>query len=179
MKSLRAVGFLIASFLPPASSAWAQGFSPEEAVKRMKVADGLQVKLIASEPIIRQPVTMSFDDESLVLAGELERVETSIASIVDEMDRHGESPVLFQRLRGKEARKRELLEQLKEARQKAQYPLSETWGETQTFIDALDNALDPQDARMRLRSAIRRIVTGSPWPGRLSVCGTIRARKVR
>jgi hypothetical protein len=62
MKSLRAIGFLIASFLLPASSAWAQGFSPEEAVKRMKVADGLQVKLIASEPLIRQPVTMSFDD---------------------------------------------------------------------------------------------------------------------
>lgn len=39
----------------------AQGFSPEEALKRMKVADGLEVKLVASEPLIRQPVTMSFD----------------------------------------------------------------------------------------------------------------------
>jgi putative membrane-bound dehydrogenase-like protein len=28
----------------------------------MKVADGFQVKLVASEPMIRQPVTMSFDD---------------------------------------------------------------------------------------------------------------------
>ena len=40
----------------------AQGFSPEDALKRMKVPDGFEVKLVASEPMIRQPVTMSFDD---------------------------------------------------------------------------------------------------------------------
>jgi putative membrane-bound dehydrogenase-like protein len=39
-----------------------QGFSPEEAVKRMKVPDGFQVKLAACEPEIRQPVSISFDD---------------------------------------------------------------------------------------------------------------------
>src|SRR5712692_10664466 len=41
---------------------FAQGFSPEEAVKRMKVPPGFQVKLVACEPEVRQPVTMSFDD---------------------------------------------------------------------------------------------------------------------
>jgi putative membrane-bound dehydrogenase-like protein len=41
---------------------WAQGFSSEEAVKRMKVPDGFQLKLVASEPEVRQPVTMTFDD---------------------------------------------------------------------------------------------------------------------
>jgi putative membrane-bound dehydrogenase-like protein len=40
----------------------AQGFAPEEAVKRMKVPAGFRVKLVASEPEIRQPVTMTFDD---------------------------------------------------------------------------------------------------------------------
>ncbi len=40
----------------------AQGFSPEDAVKLMKVPDGLEVKLVASEPDVRQPVTMTFDD---------------------------------------------------------------------------------------------------------------------
>jgi putative membrane-bound dehydrogenase-like protein len=35
--------------------------SPAEALKRMRVADGFEVKLVASEPHIRQPVTMSFD----------------------------------------------------------------------------------------------------------------------
>jgi hypothetical protein len=45
-----------------AGIAGAQGFSPEEAVKRMKVADGFHVKLVAAEPLVRQPVTLSFDD---------------------------------------------------------------------------------------------------------------------
>src|SRR5262245_40158680 len=48
--------------LIPAGPAAAQGFSPEEALKRMQVPDGFEVKLIASEPMIRQPVTISFDD---------------------------------------------------------------------------------------------------------------------
>src|SRR6516162_964445 len=43
-----------------------QGFSPEEALKRMKVADGFRVKLVASEPDIRQPVTMTFDDRGRI-----------------------------------------------------------------------------------------------------------------
>jgi putative membrane-bound dehydrogenase-like protein len=55
------IGTVLVCGLLPALAA-AQGFTPEEAVKRMKVADGFQVKLVASEPDIRQPVTISFDD---------------------------------------------------------------------------------------------------------------------
>jgi putative membrane-bound dehydrogenase-like protein len=40
-----------------------QGFTPEDAVKRMKVPEGFQVKLVASEPDVRQPVSISFDDK--------------------------------------------------------------------------------------------------------------------
>ena len=40
----------------------AQGFTPEEAIRRMKVPEGFSVQLVASEPAIRQPVTMTFDD---------------------------------------------------------------------------------------------------------------------
>jgi len=40
----------------------AGGLTPEEAVKRMRVPDGFEVRLVASEPLIRQPVSMSFDD---------------------------------------------------------------------------------------------------------------------
>jgi putative membrane-bound dehydrogenase-like protein len=36
--------------------------SPQEALKRMRVAEGFEVKLVASEPNIRQPVTISFDE---------------------------------------------------------------------------------------------------------------------
>jgi len=40
----------------------AQDLTPEQAVQRMKVADGFEVRLVASEPTIRQPLTISFDD---------------------------------------------------------------------------------------------------------------------
>ena len=45
-------------FVP--SLVMAQGFSPEEAVKRMKVPDGFTVKVVACEPMIRQPVEHLF-----------------------------------------------------------------------------------------------------------------------
>jgi DNA invertase Pin-like site-specific DNA recombinase len=101
-------------------------------------------------------------DETLVLAGELARVEGSIALIVQEMEEHGESPTLFQRLREKEARKAEVAGKLAAAREKAAHPLSEAWGETQSLLAALDNAPDPTDARLRLRAGLRRIVD-SVW----------------
>jgi putative membrane-bound dehydrogenase-like protein len=47
---------LCPSYLP------AGGLTPEEAVQRMKVPDGFEVRLVASEPLIVQPVSMSFDD---------------------------------------------------------------------------------------------------------------------
>src|SRR5262249_48087444 len=49
-------------------------------------------------------------------------------------------------------------ERLAAARQKACHPLSETWGEVQSLAAALAGAPDPEDARRRLRSALRRIV---------------------
>ncbi len=44
------------------AAALAQGYSPEDAVKRMKVPEGFKVELVASEPTIRQPVCVEFDD---------------------------------------------------------------------------------------------------------------------
>jgi hypothetical protein len=40
----------------------AAGLSPEAAVEHMKVAAGFAIKLFASEPQIRQPVAMYFDE---------------------------------------------------------------------------------------------------------------------
>ncbi|MCA9019393.1 MAG: dehydrogenase, partial [Planctomycetaceae bacterium] len=40
----------------------AQGFPPEEAVRRMTVAEGFKVELAAAEPLVRQPVAIDFDD---------------------------------------------------------------------------------------------------------------------
>lgn len=63
MKRLRLCCYLVivAEFVTPIPT-HAQGFSPEDALKRMTVADGFEVKLVASEPLVRQPVTMTFDD---------------------------------------------------------------------------------------------------------------------
>ncbi len=36
--------------------------APDEAQRHFRVADGLAVKLFAAEPLVRQPVTMTFDD---------------------------------------------------------------------------------------------------------------------
>ena len=40
----------------------AEALSPEEALQHFKVAEGFDVQLYASEPLVRQPVTMTFDD---------------------------------------------------------------------------------------------------------------------
>jgi len=44
-----------------ATSLSAQALKPDEALKRFKVADGFEVQLFASEPEVRQPLTMTFD----------------------------------------------------------------------------------------------------------------------
>jgi len=55
-----AVAVLVSAFVwgdaqPPA-------LSPADAVKAMKLPDGFQVQVVASEPQVRKPVTMTFDD---------------------------------------------------------------------------------------------------------------------
>ena len=40
----------------------AQGFTPEQAVKRMTLPEGFSVRAVATEPMIRQPLSMSFDN---------------------------------------------------------------------------------------------------------------------
>lgn len=39
-----------------------QGYAPEAAVSHMTVAEGFEVSLVASEPLVRQPVCIEFDD---------------------------------------------------------------------------------------------------------------------
>ena len=56
------VGTSALSVCWPVNCASAQGFAPEEALKRMTVADGLKVELVAAEPLARQPVAIDFDD---------------------------------------------------------------------------------------------------------------------
>jgi putative membrane-bound dehydrogenase-like protein len=64
MPTRRAIPLL--ALLLAAGPAAAQTLSPEEAVRRMKVADGFEVKVVAAEPTVRQPVSISFDDRGRV-----------------------------------------------------------------------------------------------------------------
>jgi DNA invertase Pin-like site-specific DNA recombinase len=97
-------------------------------------------------------------DESLALAGELAGVEGELADAKAFMDAKGFSAAIGERIMDLEAKKRDVSERLAEARQRAAHPLSECWGECMTILDALDSAPDPQDARLRLQSMLRRIV---------------------
>lgn len=96
-------------------------------------------------------------DETQTLAAELARVESKIAELEDELLK-GDVAAIGRTLRRLETQKAELVKRLSEARQRAASPLSETWGEAQTLLAALDAAPDREEARLRLRSILRRVV---------------------
>jgi DNA invertase Pin-like site-specific DNA recombinase len=98
--------------------------------------------------------------ESKTLAAELTTVEASISAIVADMDANGESPVLFARLRAKEARQKELAESLAVAKAADATPVAAAWGEYQSLYDVMEKAKDRDDMRHRLRAVLRRMVSG-------------------
>ncbi len=98
-------------------------------------------------------------DEVMALSGELAAVEAKIAELEAEL-LNGDVAALARVLRQRESRKAELARQLAQARRKAASPLGEAWAEAHTLLDAVSNAPDPEGARLRLRSAVRRIVSG-------------------
>jgi DNA invertase Pin-like site-specific DNA recombinase len=96
-------------------------------------------------------------DEVLTLSGALTALEQEIGAIEAEMDREY-SDTLNRVLRKKEARRADLAEQLREAQQRAGAPLCEAWGETQSILEAIAAADDATAAKLRLRTALRRVV---------------------
>jgi DNA invertase Pin-like site-specific DNA recombinase len=97
-------------------------------------------------------------DETVVLAAELGAIESELAEATAWMDANGFSAAIAKRIADLETRKAGKGEELAQARMEAAHPLSESWGEAQSLIDALASASDQRDARLRLRSALRRIV---------------------
>jgi DNA invertase Pin-like site-specific DNA recombinase len=97
-------------------------------------------------------------NEVVALSGELATVDAKIRELEAEL-LTGDVPSLARALRTLEDRKRDLVTKLAEARAKAANPLADSWGECQSLLSVLDNAPDPEDARLRLRSALRRIVS--------------------
>jgi DNA invertase Pin-like site-specific DNA recombinase len=96
-------------------------------------------------------------DEVARLEAELTALDSRIALLERELA-SGDVPSIARVLRGLEPSRKEVAEKLSIARQKAANPLSASWGEAQSLVEVLDSAPDPVDVRLRLRSAIRRIV---------------------
>jgi DNA invertase Pin-like site-specific DNA recombinase len=99
-------------------------------------------------------------DESLVLAGQLAGIESELAEASAFMEANGFSPTIGKRVTELEARKRAVAERLAEARHKAAHPLSEAWGEAQGLLSTLETATDQNEARLRLKAALGRMVEG-------------------
>jgi hypothetical protein len=97
-------------------------------------------------------------DRGLELAAELAGVEASIAALVADLDAHGDSPTLMARVRAKETRQAELRRLLAEAGREASSPLGEVWGEFKSLAEVLETAPDREEARIRTRSALRRLL---------------------
>ncbi len=56
------LSFVFVKGMSDESKALAQGYSPDEAAGKMTAALGFEVKLVAAEPLVRQPVSVEFDD---------------------------------------------------------------------------------------------------------------------
>jgi hypothetical protein len=98
-------------------------------------------------------------DETQALGQRQAAVEAELAEATAFMEVNGFSKTIGKRVATLEAEHAELTKKLTAAREKAAHPLSETWGETKTLLVALRTAKDKEEARLRLRSALRRIIS--------------------
>lgn len=98
-------------------------------------------------------------DRIAVLAGERAQLESDIASLELELETGGNIPSLARVLKKKETRLAELIADLTAEQQKASNPLVESLGDVKTLCDLLANSPDPTDTRLRLRAALRRLVS--------------------
>jgi DNA invertase Pin-like site-specific DNA recombinase len=98
-------------------------------------------------------------DKTVVLSGKLAEVEAEIEKLKARL-KVRYTDAVADVLQEQEATRQELSEQLTQARQEAASPLGETWGLFRSLIDALDNSPEAEDLYVRLRAALRRLVTG-------------------
>jgi hypothetical protein len=107
------------------------------------------------------------------LGADLEEIRNREALYQAEL-RKGDVTALGAALRDLEREKRDKEQQLAEARVKEIHPTSESWKECRGLLEALDRAEDPEEVRVRLRTALRRIIQGI-WMvvverGRIRLC---------
>lgn len=66
---MRIVVSLIAILPAIALTAWSArspDYTPQTAVAKMRPAEGFTIRLVASEPLLRRPVALEFDDRGLL-----------------------------------------------------------------------------------------------------------------
>jgi DNA invertase Pin-like site-specific DNA recombinase len=110
---------------------------------------------------VRAADALGVDDapaEAAVLEGEKAQVERELAGARAYLKSNGFSPTIADHIIGLEKRLAEVGERLSLANQRAAHPLAESWGEARGLMGGLDKAKDPDDARLRLRTALRRAV---------------------
>jgi hypothetical protein len=96
-------------------------------------------------------------DKTQVLLGKLAEVESEIDKLKNRLQAKYTDAVA-EVLERRAEEQEQLVEELNTARQEAASPLGEAWDECKTLLDALKRAPNLEEARVRLRSALRRIV---------------------
>lgn len=89
-------------------------------------------------------------------------IEAELTAAAAFMDQNGFSATIGKRVAALETRKKELEASLLGARASAACPADAAWKEYGSLVDALDNAPDQRDARIRLRTILRRVID-SMW----------------
>jgi DNA invertase Pin-like site-specific DNA recombinase len=101
------------------------------------------------------------ESEASALKDELARVRAKKAEVEAEL-RHGDLAALARLLRQLTNEERELTEKQKAAQEKDATPISEAWDEVKNLRMALESAPDPEQARLRLRAVLGRVVESIP-----------------
>ena len=98
-------------------------------------------------------------DKALVIAGRLAEVEVEIEKVKGRLQARY-SDAVADVLERHEAESKTLVLDLAAARQEATSPLGEAWSECRSLLEVLDAASDHEEAYLRLRALLRRIVEG-------------------
>ena len=98
-------------------------------------------------------------DRIEILSSERIQIEADIAAMEVELEHGGDIPSVARVLRKKELLLGEVLSNLTTEKQRAASPLAESLGDVKTLVEVLANSPDPTDTRLRLRAALRRMVT--------------------
>lgn len=119
---------------------------------------GVLSSLAEIDPRDVLPQKSGVEGEIVSLRAKLAETEARLQKIEDELVQGDAVEVLVKAAQRLAQQKRALTEKLADARQTASSEQGNAWGNCQSLIGALEAAADKETIRLRLRSAIRRVV---------------------